>query len=93
MRRGRKMANERAVNCPKCGGQIGTTPDGKSLRAGKGSVLQGKAAVLHSTEGLIAREVEGHGAVEVGCLGCGETFAVGDALSAPQSGAIGAPGE
>lgn len=76
------MSDERIVNCPKCEAQIGTTPDGKQLRAGRGSVLQGKAAALHMTAGLIPEEVEGYGAVDVGCLGCGASFPVGEALTA-----------
>jgi hypothetical protein len=56
---------EKAVNCPNCGANMGTTPDGEHLRAGKGSILKGYAAELHMTEGLIPVEVEGHGAMDV----------------------------
>lgn len=76
------MSNERAVHCPKCGGQVGTTHDGRHLRAGKGSTLQGKAASTQLIEGMIPEEIEGYGAVEVGCLGCGGTFTVAEAMSA-----------
>lgn len=77
---------ERIVNCPKCGAQIGTTPNGQGLRAGKGAVLQGKAAALHMTLGVIPAEVEGYGAVDVGCLGCGATFYITEALTAQPVG-------
>lgn len=76
------QAQEQTVNCPKCGASIGTTADGKRLKAGKGSVLQGKAAVEHITTGSIGEEVEGHGPVVVGCLACGREFKVSEALSA-----------
>lgn len=83
---------ERIVNCPNCGAKMGTTPDGHHLRAGKGSVLKGKAAELHTTEGLLPMEVEGHGAMEVGCLGCSASFTVADVLSKPaQNGETGSP--
>lgn len=74
-------AEEQAVNCPKCGAQVGTTPDGKSMRARRGSALQGKAAVAHLTEGVLVQEVEGHGPLMVGCLSCGEEFTVAEALN------------
>ena len=71
---------ERIVNCPNCGAKMGTTPDGERLRAGKGSVLKGRAAELHMTGELIPVEVEGHGAMEVGCLGCSASFTIADVL-------------
>lgn len=80
------MSDERIVKCPRCGARLGTTPDGQSLRAGKGLVLQGKAAALHLSAGLIPAEVEGYGAVDVGCLGCGATVYVAEALSAQAVG-------
>lgn len=73
---------EKAVNCPNCGANMGTTPDGEHLRAGKGSILKGYAAELHMTEGLIPVEVEGRGAMDVGCLGCSASFTVADVLNA-----------
>jgi ribosomal protein S27E len=73
-------AEERTVHCPNCKLRIGTTSDGKSLKAELGAVLSGKAAELHTTVGVIDAVVEGHGRVEVGCRKCGDTFTVTEAL-------------
>ena len=75
-------AGERAVCCPKCGKQIGTTPDGKSLRAGHGSALKGEGAHLHLSKGVLVEALEGHEPLEVGCVACGHSFTVAEALSA-----------
>jgi hypothetical protein len=75
-------AEERAVNCPKCRKQIGTTPDGESLRAGHGSALQGEGAQLHLSKGVLVEALEGHEPLEVGCTACGQTFTLGEALRA-----------
>lgn len=72
---------ERPVYCPKCRNQVGTTPDGKSLKAGKGAVLRGNGANLHLTEGVLALEVEGAPPV-IGCQKCGRDFTVKEALQA-----------
>jgi endogenous inhibitor of DNA gyrase (YacG/DUF329 family) len=75
-------AEERAVNCPKCGKQVGTTPDGESLRAGHGSALKGEGAQLHLSKGVLVEALEGHEPLEVGCVACGHSFTVSEALSA-----------
>ncbi len=74
-------AGERAVCCPECGKQIGTTPDGKSLKAGHGSALQGEGAQLHLSKGVVVEALEGHEPLEVGCVACGHSFTVAEALT------------
>ena len=78
----RQDAGERAVRCPECGTQIGTTPDGKSLRAGRGAALKGEGAQLHLSKGVLVEALEGHEPLEVGCVACGASFTVGEALKA-----------
>jgi hypothetical protein len=75
-------AEERAVCCPKCGKQVGTTPDGESLRAGHGSALKGEGAQLHLSKGVLIEALEGHEPLEVGCVACGHTFTIRQALQA-----------
>lgn len=75
-------AKEQAVNCPKCETQLGTTPDGKSIRAGRGSSLTGDAAESHIGEGVLVSPLEGDGPLKVGCVKCGASFTVGEALRA-----------
>lgn len=73
-------AGEREVKCPRCNLRIGTTTDGEALKAGLGAVLRGKAAELHLAAGVIPKQAEGHGMVEVGCRKCGQEFTVSEAL-------------
>ena len=68
------------IHCPNCKMRIGTTSDGESLKAGLGAVLSGKAAELHTSVGVIPKQVEGHGRVELGCRKCGQEFTVLEAL-------------
>jgi hypothetical protein len=77
----RPNAEERAVCCPKCRKQIGTTPDGESLRAGHGSALKGEGAQLHLSKGVLVEALEGHEPLEVACVACGSSFTVAEALS------------
>lgn len=73
------MSEERAVKCPKCRSQVGTTPDGKSIKAGKNTALRGAGANLYLMEGVLALEVEGESPV-IGCQQCGKEFTVKEAL-------------
>jgi DNA-directed RNA polymerase subunit RPC12/RpoP len=73
--------SERDVNCPKCGVRIGTTPDGKSVRAARGSALTGDAATAHIGEGVLVSPLEGEEPLKVGCGACGANFTVTEALS------------
>jgi hypothetical protein len=79
-------AEERAVRCPECGKQVGTTPDGESLRAGHGSALKGEGAQLHLSKGVLVEALEGHEPLEVGCVACGHSFTVAEALTAEDEG-------
>jgi hypothetical protein len=69
------------VCCPHCHKQIGTSPDGKSLRAGKGAVLPGNTVSLHLNEGVIAEPEEGD-ELWVGCAPCWKAFTLKQGLQA-----------
>jgi DNA-directed RNA polymerase subunit RPC12/RpoP len=71
----------RLVRCPHCQKQIGTSPDGRSMIAGKGAVLPGESASLQLNEGVIV-EPEGGGPLWVGCASCWKAFTLKDALQA-----------
>jgi hypothetical protein len=75
-------AGERTVHCPKCRKQVGTTPDGISLRAGKGSSLTNGGADAHLAEGVLVEPLEGHEPLEIGCRACGHSFTIRQALQA-----------
>lgn len=77
-----QTAKERPVRCPHCRKQIGTTPDGKSLRAGKGALLPDETATLHLNEGVIAEPSMPDAPLYIGCADCWKAFTLKDALRA-----------